>query len=98
MQNIRFLTKRPDADGVLERRLETARWGLVPVRSKDPKAGARMINARSETITEKPSFRTAAVKRRALVPMNGYYEWQKNQNGAKTLTTYTRKARTSSWP
>lgn len=54
MQDIRFITERPDADGVLERRLETARWGLVPVWSKDPKAGARMINARSETITEKP--------------------------------------------
>ncbi|MBG6181826.1 SOS response-associated peptidase [Arthrobacter sp. CAN_A1] len=86
MQDIRFITERPDADGVLERRLETARWGLVPVWSKDPKAGARMINARSETITEKPSFRTAAAKRRALIPMNGYYEWQKNQDGTKTPT------------
>ena len=44
-----------------------------------------MINARSETVTEKPSFRTAAAKRRALIPANGYYEWQKNQDGTKTL-------------
>ncbi|WP_334683980.1 SOS response-associated peptidase [Arthrobacter sp. CAN_A214] len=44
----------------------------------------RMINARSETVTEKPSFRTAAAKRRALVPANGYYEWQKNPDGSKT--------------
>ncbi|GAA1117553.1 SOS response-associated peptidase family protein [Arthrobacter flavus] len=43
MQDIRFITERPDADGVLERRLEAARWGLVPVWSKDPKAGARIL-------------------------------------------------------
>jgi putative SOS response-associated peptidase YedK len=43
-----------------------------------------MINARSETVTEKPSFRTAATKRRALIPANGYYEWQKNEDGTKT--------------
>ncbi len=86
MQDIRFITERPDSDGVLERRLESARWGLVPVWSKDPKAGSRLINARSETITEKPSFRTAAAKRRALIPMNGYYEWQKNADGSKTPT------------
>lgn len=86
MQDIRFITERPDADGVLERRLEAARWGLVPAWSKDSKAGARLINARSETITEKPSFRTAAAKRRALILMNGYYEWQKNQDGTKTPT------------
>ncbi len=83
---IRFITQRPDADGALERRLETARWGLVPSWAKDPKAGARLINARSETVTGKPSFRTAAAERRALIPMNGYYEWQKNPDGSKTPT------------
>lgn len=56
-------------DDVLERRLLTARWGLVPSWAKDVKTGSKLINARSETILEKPSFRKAAVKRRAaLVP------------------------------
>lgn len=68
-------------DGEPERRLLTARWGLVPAWSKDLKIGARLINARSETVLEKPSFRKAAVKRRALVPAEGYYEWEKTPTG-----------------
>lgn len=83
MQGIPFISERLH-EGELVRRLEIARWGLVPVWSKDSKGGARLINARSETVTEKPSFRTAAAKRRALVPANGYYEWQKNPDGSKT--------------
>lgn len=83
MQGIPFVSEQL-REGELVRRLEVARWGLVPVWSKDPKAGARLINARSETVTEKPSFRTAATKRRAIMPANGYYEWQKNEDGSKT--------------
>lgn len=83
MQGIPFVSEQL-REGELAPRLEIARWGLVPVWSKDPKAGARMINARSETVTEKPSFRTAAAKRRSIVPANGYYEWQKNEDGTKT--------------
>ncbi len=52
-----------------------ARWGLVPSWAKDPSIGARMINARSETVADKPSFRAAFAKRRCLIPANGYYEW-----------------------
>ncbi len=52
-------------------------WGLVPSWSKDPSIGARMLNARSETVTEKPSFRAAFKRRRCLVPASGFYEWQK---------------------
>lgn len=70
--------------GELTRRLETARWGLVPSWAKSPAVGARMINARSETVLEKPSFRSAALRRRGLVPANGYYEWRKNPDGSKT--------------
>ena len=52
-------------------------WGLIPSWSKDPAIGARMINARSETVAEKPSFRAAFKRRRCLVPVSGFYEWQK---------------------
>lgn len=63
-----------DDQGTLEREVEPARWGLKPFFMKDsPKPGFH--NARLETVAEKPSFRTAFTKRRALVPMNGYYEW-----------------------
>jgi putative SOS response-associated peptidase YedK len=63
------------------RQLRTLRWGLVPSWSKDPKGGARMINARIETVTEKPAFRKAAARRRCLLPAEGYYEWQKTDQG-----------------
>jgi putative SOS response-associated peptidase YedK len=64
------------------RRLETARWGLVPGWAKDPKIGARAFNARSEEVEDKPMFRSALEKRRAVVPATGYYEW-KNVDGVK---------------
>ncbi len=64
------------------RQLRTARWGLVPSWSRDRKGGARMINARIETVTSKPAFKTAAARRRCLVPALGYYEWQRRE-GAK---------------
>ncbi len=51
------------------------RWGLVPSWAADPKGAARLINARSESIAEKPSFRTAFRRRRCLIPADGYYEW-----------------------
>lgn len=56
-------------------------WGLIPSWSKDPSMGARMINARSETVTEKPAFRAAFKRRRCLVPISGFYEWQKLAKG-----------------
>ena len=61
------------------RKLVTARWGLVPPWSKDTKGAARLINARRETVTEKPSFRKAAATKRALIPADGYYEWEKRE-------------------
>ena len=60
----------------LERQLRAARWGLVPAWAKDPSVGNRLINARIETAGQKPSFRQAFAKRRAILPADGYYEWQ----------------------
>lgn len=57
------------------------RWGLIPLWAKDPSVGNRMINARAETVAEKPSFRQAYQKRRCLVIADGFYEWQKVPGG-----------------
>ncbi|MFE1645174.1 SOS response-associated peptidase [Microbacterium sp. P01] len=59
------------------RRLESARWGLVPSWAKDPSIGSRAFNARSEELEDKKMFRSALEKRRAVVPVSGYYEWKK---------------------
>jgi putative SOS response-associated peptidase YedK len=75
-----LITERHGQGGLL-RQLTTARWGLVPSWSKDPRKGPPLINARAETLLEKPSFRTAAAKRRGMVAANGYYEWQKTPEG-----------------
>jgi putative SOS response-associated peptidase YedK len=59
-------------------------WGLIPSWAKDPKIGNRLINARSETLAEKPSFRSAYRRRRCLILADGFYEWQKNSDKSKT--------------
>ena len=57
------------------------RWGLVPSWAKEAKIGNRMINARSETAADKPSFRSAIRRRRCLIPADGFFEWQPRPKG-----------------
>ena len=62
-------------------RLEKMTWGLIPFWAKDPKIGSRMINARSETLNEKPSFKRPFKSQRCLVIADGFYEWVKTDQG-----------------
>ncbi len=74
---------REDAGPKARRELRVVRWGLVPFWAKDTSIGSRMINARAETVSEKPAFRSAFAKRRCLLPADGYYEWQPPPAGTK---------------
>ncbi len=61
-----------------KKQIDFYRWGLVPYWAKDEKIGAKLINARAESIFEKPSFRKAIISHRCLIPANGFYEWRKS--------------------
>jgi len=69
------------------RRLDAFRWGLVPSWAKDLSIGARMINARAETVATKPAFRSAFARRRCIIPADGFYEWT-TQPGEKKKQPY----------
>jgi putative SOS response-associated peptidase YedK len=69
-----------------ERTLDALRWGLVPYWAKDIKIGYSLINAKAETVAEKPAFREAFASRRCLIPADGFYEWKKLD--AKTKQPY----------
>ncbi|HZO63576.1 MAG TPA: SOS response-associated peptidase [Kribbellaceae bacterium] len=73
---------REDPDTVT-RKLTTLKWGLVPSWAKDPAIGNRMINARMETVAEKPAFKRAFAVRRCLLPADGYYEWYTTEQKVK---------------
>src|SRR5262245_18396385 len=68
---------------VENREMIPCKWGLVPFWAKDPKIGYKMINAKSETLAQKPAFKNALARRRCLIPADGFYEWQKLEKGQK---------------
>ncbi len=70
------------------RQVRAFQWGLVPSWAKDAKMAARLINARAETVQEKPSFRTALKRRRCLIVADGFYEWQKTASGKQPYFFY----------
>jgi putative SOS response-associated peptidase YedK len=78
----------PPSSEQAHRELRLVRWGLVPSWAKDSSGGARMINARSETVAVKPSFRSAFTKRRCIIPADGYYEWQTEGKTKKPFYIY----------
>ncbi|HBZ09146.1 MAG TPA: SOS response-associated peptidase [Bacillus bacterium] len=65
-------------------RLGYLRWGLIPYWANDPKIGYKMINARAETLAEKPSYRNAYKKRRCLILADSFYEWKRHEDKSKT--------------
>ena len=69
------ITCRSDDSG--QRHLIPMRWGLIPSWSKDDKSAARMINARAETVAQRPAFRSALKRRRCLIPASGFFEWKR---------------------
>ena len=73
-QDVPVIRERREPKG--ERTLQLLRWGLIPSWAEDMKGGAKLINARAEGISERPSFREAFQKRRCLVPSDGFYEWR----------------------
>ena len=73
--------------------MEMLKWGLIPSWADDPGIGARMINARSETVAEKPSFRRAFKERRCLIPADGFYEWQRTSGGKQPYYLRTKSGR-----
>ncbi|MGZ5371867.1 SOS response-associated peptidase [Aeromicrobium sp.] len=88
-----IVVQRTPRDADPYRELMRARWGLIPSWAKDPSIGSRMINARVETVAEKPAFQKAFRKRRALIPADGYYEWYAGQGKSKQPFFMTPKDR-----
>lgn len=74
-----------------ERRLDAYHWGLVPRWAKDPKIGNRLINARAESVADKPAFRSALKRRRCIVPADGFYEWKKLAAGKRKQPYYVHR-------
>ncbi len=82
-QNIAGIIKKHDTKS-----LTTLRWGLVPHWAKEEKIGYKMINARAETLTHKPTFSRPFKTQRCIIPANGFYEWRKEDWGRKKIPFY----------
>jgi putative SOS response-associated peptidase YedK len=76
-------TDPDDRSGPSERQLRSVKWGLVPFWAKDPGIGSKMINARMETVHEKPAYRRPFASRRCLLPADGYFEWYPTEEKTK---------------
>ncbi|MGB9689461.1 SOS response-associated peptidase [Thermogutta sp.] len=70
-----------DTEAPVKREWAWVKWGLVPHWAEDPSGGNRLINARAETVSTRPAFRTAARHRRCLIPADGFYEWKASPSG-----------------
>ena len=75
------------------RQLDLLRWGLVPFWAKDAKIGSRMINARAETVADKPAYRAALRRRRCLVMADGFYEWRRTRTPCATCCAPSPRSR-----
>ncbi|MDK8188757.1 SOS response-associated peptidase [Paenibacillus sp. UMB7766-LJ446] len=80
MQNIPTIIGSKDGN-----RLGSLRWGLVPVWAKDDKIGNKMINARAETLAQKPAFKRLINSKRCIIPTNGFYEWRKEGSSKQPM-------------
>jgi len=80
---MKVLVVHPGQHG--ERVASAYRWGLIPSWAKDESIGAKLINARGETVAEKPAFRAAFRRWRCILPASGFYEWKKIEQGGRTL-------------
>ena len=91
-QDVAVIANTPTdtAEGAETGQVDFFHWGLIPSWAKDPKIGNRMINARSETLSEKPSFRNAYKRRRCLILADGYYEWKKIPGDRSKQPVYIR--------
>ena len=89
---------RSDEKGRRHRVLERMRWGLIPHWAKDQKIGAKMINARSETLAEKPSFAPLIKANRCIIPVSGFYEWQRSGSGKSAAKQAYKIARSDGKP
>lgn len=75
---------------LMDRRIDLLRWGLLPAWAKDARMGAKLINARAETVAQKPAFRKPLRFSRCLIPASGFYEWQATGTGGKVKQLFTR--------